>query len=56
MSLYDEVITAYPELTDVNFGNGGSITLRNDGTGDYVEKWSYSKPLPEGLKLGKPKS
>jgi hypothetical protein len=56
MSLYDEIIEAYPELTDVDFSRQGTIGLRNDsdGVGDYIEKWDYSKPIPEGLSLGKP--
>jgi hypothetical protein len=56
MSLYDEIIEAYPELTDADFGRQGSISLRNDsdGLGDFIEKWNYSKPIPEGLSLGKP--
>jgi hypothetical protein len=56
MSLYDKIIQAYPELTNQDFGRFGTITLRNDsdGVGDYIEKWEYSKPLPEGLTLGKP--
>jgi hypothetical protein len=55
MTLYKQIIIAYPELeaTD-NFVNG-TIILQNDsdGAGDYIAKWDYSKPIPEGLKLGK---
>jgi len=31
------------------------IVLRDDsdGEGIYIEKWEYSKPIPDGLKLGK---
>ena len=55
MSLYDDSSATYPELTAQDFyPRTGSIKLRNDGAGDYVEKWEYSKPLPEGLTLGKP--
>ena len=56
MTLYYEIIAAYPELTEANFWPGGIISLRNDsdGLGDYIEKWNYSKPIPEGLTLGKP--
>ena len=56
MSLYDEIIEAYPELSDNDFGLNGSIRLRNDsdGLGDFIEKWEYSQPIPEGLTLGKP--
>lgn len=56
MSLYNEIIEAYPELTDADFGRQGTIGLRNDsdGLGDFIEKWEYSKPIPAGLSLGKP--
>ena len=55
MSLYQEIIKALPELTEKDFGSGGTITLQNDsdGAGDYIAKWDYSKPIPAGLKLGK---
>jgi hypothetical protein len=56
MSLYHEIMEVYPELTDADFGKQGIIALQNDsdGIGDYIEKWEYSKPIPEGLTLGKP--
>ena len=55
MTLYEQIITAYPELADSKEIGFGSIVLRNDsdGSGDYIEKWEYSKPIPAGLKLGK---
>ena len=55
MSLFNEIVEVYPGLTDNDFGLNGSIGLRNDsdGVGDYIEKWEYSQPIPEGLKLGK---
>jgi hypothetical protein len=56
MSLYNKIVEAYPELTDFDFGRQGTIGLRNDsdGVGDFIEKWEYSQPIPEGLTLGKP--
>ena len=56
MSLYETIITEYPELTADDFEpRKGIIELRNDGDGlgDYIAKWEYSKPLPEGMKVGK---
>ena len=55
MTLYDKIIEAYPELADSKEIGLGLIILRNDadGLGDYIEEWSYSKPIPDGLKLGK---
>ena len=55
MSLYDEIVSVYPELTDKDFmPNRGTILLADDGDGiQYIAKWEYSKPIPDGLKLGK---
>lgn len=57
MTLYEKIIQALPELADnINeFGVFGSITLQDDsdGLGAYIAKWDYSKPIPDGLKLGK---
>ena len=56
MSLFDQIIECYPQLTNADFAViGGTIVLRDDtdGLGEYIEKWEYSQPIPEGLKLGK---
>ena len=55
MSLWKKITDIYPELTDDNFGYNKEIHLQNDadGQGDYITKWEYSKPIPDGLKLGK---
>lgn len=54
MSIYEQIIQAYPELTAVEFSNG-TIILQNDsdGTCDYIAEWNYSKSIPYGLKVGK---
>ena len=54
MTLYDQIIAAYPELEDSLFRRQ-TIVVQNDsdGKGDYIAKWEYSKPIPDGLKLGK---
>jgi hypothetical protein len=54
-SLYYVIIEEYPELTADDFSND-TIALRNDsdGVGEYIETWNYSKPIPDGLTLGKP--
>ena len=59
MALYDEIIAVYPELTITseidNFGPNGCIELRDDGDGiQYISKWEYDQPIPDGLTLGKP--
>lgn len=56
MELWEKIIETYPEIkaTD-NFLNLG-IMLQDDsdGIGAYIAKWEYSKPIPDGLTLGKP--
>jgi len=55
MTLYEKIMASYPELTNDNFVKD-LIVLRNDadGLGDYIEKWDYEQPIPNGLSLGKP--
>ena len=58
MSLYNQIIATYPELSITEesdeFGPKGLIELCDDGDGiQYIAKWEYSKPIPDGLKLGK---
>jgi hypothetical protein len=57
MSLYHDIVAVYPELTDDDFSTKGKISLRDDGDGiEYINKWEYSEPIPNGLSLGKPKT
>jgi hypothetical protein len=53
----DQIIEIYPELAENNNKafRDGTIELRDDsdGEGVYIDVWNYSKPIPEGLKLGK---
>lgn len=56
MSLYDELVAAMPELTNVDFNPiNGTIELQDDsdGQGAFIAKWDYAKPIPQGFKLGK---
>ena len=57
MDLYHQIVAVYPELTITDtydeFRNK-SIRLEQDENGvQYIAKWEYSKPIPDGLKLGK---
>jgi hypothetical protein len=57
MDLYHQIIAVYPELTITDtydeFRNK-SIRLQQDEDGiQYIAKWEYSKPLPDGMKVGK---
>jgi hypothetical protein len=56
VSLFEELKTALPELNNDDFNPiSGTILLvdDSDGLGPYIEKWNYSKPIPDGFKLGK---
>jgi hypothetical protein len=55
MTIYEQIIAEYPELTPEDFDINGTILLQDDsdGLGAYIAKWEYSKPIPAGLKLGK---
>ena len=55
MDLFNQIIEIYPELTVMDFEPDlGLILLKDDGDGVvYISKWEYSKPIPDGMKLGK---
>ena len=52
MTLFEKIITLYPELADFNFAKG-VITLQNDsdGKGDYIAKWEHPLPKPTDEQL-----
>ena len=55
MNIYETIIKTYPELSNLKlFDNHIILQNDSDGVGDYVAKWEYSQPIPEGLSLGKP--
>ena len=56
MELWEKIIEAYPEITSTdNFQQLGIYLVDDsDGLGAYIAKWEYSKPIPDGLTLGKP--
>ena len=55
MTLYDKIITLYPDLTSDDFApDTGTIVLQNDsdGRGDYIREWNHptlAKPTQEQL-------
>ena len=53
--LFQKITEIYPELESKNFHwDSGEICLFDDGDGiQYIAKWEYHKPIPDGLKLGK---
>ncbi len=56
MTIREIIIEAYPELEGTKIFADGVILLQDDsdGIGAYIREWNYSKPIPEGLTLGKP--
>lgn len=55
MTLREQIIAVYPELEGTKTFAEGIILLQDDsdGQGVYIAEWNYSKPLPDGLKIGK---
>lgn len=55
MVTVEEIMAVYPELTiDAFKPQNDVISLWDDGDGIvYIKTWNYSKPIPEGMKLGK---
>ena len=55
MTLSNTIKEFYPELADIGLWDAG-IYLQDDadGVGAYIREWNYSKPIPDGLTLGKP--
>lgn len=49
MTIYEQIISEYPELENTKSFQDGIIVLQNDGEGDYVAAWKYQKPIPKGL-------
>ena len=56
MELWEKIIEAFPEINPTDDFKLLGIYLQDDsdGVGAYIAKWEYSKPIPKGLKLGKP--
>jgi len=51
MTLYQKIISIYPELATYNFAIG-DISLQNDGNGDYIAKWEHpTLPRPTDEEL-----
>ena len=55
MELWEKIIEAYPEIKPTDDFHKLGIYLQDDsdGVGAYIAKWEYSKPLPDGMKVGK---
>lgn len=52
MTLYEKIITLYPELTDNDFMTVIHLQNDSDGKGDYIKEWNHPtlpKPTDEQL-------
>jgi hypothetical protein len=52
MTLYEKIISLYPELKTYNFAFG-DIRLQDEGNGAYIAKWEHPtlpRPTEEQLK------
>jgi hypothetical protein len=56
MTIIEQILETYPELNSYELFIDNTIIVQDDsdGQGAYIAKWDYSKPIPEGLSLGKP--
>ena len=55
-TIFETIVETYPELLENrDLFRNGTITLQDDsdGSGVFIREWNYSKPIPNGLKLGK---
>jgi len=54
MRIDQKIVETYPEISLTDTFEKLGIYLQDDGDGVvYIAKWEYSKPIPDGLKLGK---
>ena len=52
MTLYEKIMTLYPELTDQDFLTTIRLQNDSDGRGDYIASWEHSKyPRPTDEEL-----
>ena len=53
--MLDIIYAAYPELEGQDLrGLGIMLQDDSDGNGVWLVSWAYSKPVPAGVKVGKP--
>jgi hypothetical protein len=55
MTLYDKIITIYPQLEQQDFMTTIRLQNDSDGKGDYIAKWEHpTLPRPTDEQLGAP--
>jgi hypothetical protein len=54
MTIIEAIVNAYPELENADFLKEGIILQDDsDGKGSFIAAWTYLKPIPNELKVGK---
>lgn len=53
MNIIEKILSVYPELENSIKTMDETISFQNDGKGDYIKKWNYSKQIPSEMKLNK---
>jgi hypothetical protein len=52
MTLYEKIITIYPQLEQQDFLTTIRLQNDSDGKGDYIAKWEHTLPRPTDEQLG----
>jgi hypothetical protein len=52
MTLYEKIITIYPQLEQQDFMTTIRLQNDSDGKGDYIAKWEHTLPRPTDEQLG----
>jgi hypothetical protein len=52
MTLYEKIITIYPQLEPQDFMTTIRLQNDSDGKGDYIAKWEHTLPRPTDEQLG----
>lgn len=54
MTIQETIYSTYTELQGADLlAEGIFLQDDSDGKGAWIVKWEYTKPIPDGLKLGK---
>jgi hypothetical protein len=51
MTLYEQIMTLYPNLTQQDFFTVITLQNNSDGKGDYIAKWDNPLPRPTDEQL-----
>ena len=52
MTLYEQIMTIYPQLEQQDFMTTIRLQNDSDGRGDYIASWTHELPQPTAEQLG----